>query len=238
MTAAESSFEAAEKIGGWIPRALVISQRTFVSYGQFVATNTVLLGLNKAREEKGARHPSNLEQVVDGYSHDSMSMAVIGLCSLLASADNKRLAGQGVVSLQAIYHRLKQPDVAAAFLDLWEEKHNSAFLAAWGRTRATAKGWVDEFLAAYRRLDWARGGSISRLQHLRNHGLAHLLERQMTESITLEELRVLMERLSEMTEPLGYLRLEVEMGRVSIDDATEWERNSLSCWRSMLATRG
>ncbi|TPE53217.1 hypothetical protein [Amaricoccus solimangrovi] len=226
----ESPIEAARKVAEWMPRTLRIAHRTFISHGQFTAANALLLEVQEVEDARSFIRQHDFREVIHGYSHDSMCMAVVGLCSLLAKSDSRRSAGQGVVSLQEIYHRLKFPDEAEAFVDLWEEKQDPAFCAAFGGSRADAYAWINAFLAAWRKLDWNPGGSISRLQHLRHHGIAHLLEKPMAKSVTAEELRNLMESLGQMTEPLG--RLNLDGGEwASMEISSDAHRRSLRYWR-------
>src|SRR6185503_11738856 len=47
---------------------------------------------------------------------------------------------------------------------------------------------IDQFKKKYILLDWSKGGPIGRLKQLRNHGLVHLLDAPVGESVTYDEL--------------------------------------------------
>ena len=100
------------------------------------------------------------------------------------------------VSFQAIHRLLKDPNVVAELLQVLEDRHGSDVFSP-SRTEL-----IKEFRQIYGEIDWKVHG---RLVHLRNLGIAHLTPAEMTKSVTIVELRTLVQIISRLTSNLQHL---------------------------------
>ncbi|XSC46733.1 hypothetical protein ACF1BQ_014045 [Bradyrhizobium sp. RDT10] len=101
-----------------------------------------------------------------------------------------------MVSFQAVHRLLKDPKVVTGLLQTLEDRHGSDVLPP-SRTEL-----IEEFQQTYQKIDWKVHG---RLVHLRNRGIAHLTPEEMKKSVTMSELRTLVEIVSRLTAILQHL---------------------------------
>jgi len=120
---------------------------------------------------------------------DALMMAALRVSILLDRDDQ-------MVSFQAVHRLLKDPKVVTSLLQMLEDRHGSDVLPP-SRTEL-----IEEFRQTYRKIDWKVHG---RLVHLRNRGIAHLTPEEMKNSVTMSELRTLVEIVSRLTATLQHL---------------------------------
>jgi hypothetical protein len=119
---------------------------------------------------------------------DALLMAALRVSVLLDRDD---------VSFQSVHRLLKDPSVVAGLLQALEDRHGPDFVLPPSRTVL-----IEEFRQIYGEIDWKVHG---RLVHLRNLGIAHLTPEDMTKSVTLDELRTMVEVVSRLTTNLQHL---------------------------------
>jgi hypothetical protein len=119
---------------------------------------------------------------------DALLMTVLRVSILLDRDD---------VSFQAVHRLLKDPTVVAGLLQALEDRHGPDFVLPPSRTVL-----IEEFRQIYGEIDWKVHG---RLVYLRNLGIAHLTPEEMTKSVTLDELRTMVEIVSRLTTNLQHL---------------------------------
>lgn len=160
-------------------RLITVTVRCVISFGLADGLNARLLATpGDGRDD--------WHQAVAGFHRDTLLMAALR-AAILLDADDR------VVSFQAVYHRMKRPDVQAGLLQALEERHGSDDMPP---SRADL---IEEFRQTYNEIDWKAHG---RLKHLRNLGIAHLTPEKMFKSITLEELRTLVAIISQLATTL------------------------------------
>ena len=120
---------------------------------------------------------------------DALLMAVLRLSILLDREDR-------VLSFQSVHRLLKDPSVVAVLLQALEDREGSDVFSS-SRTEL-----IEEFRQIYREINWKVHG---RLVHLRNLGIAHLTPEEMTKSVTLDELRTMVEVVVRLTVSLQHL---------------------------------
>jgi hypothetical protein len=130
------------------------------------------------------------KQAAAGFRGDNQMMAALRT-ALLLDRDEAN------VSFQTVYHRLKEPAVRSALLQVLADRHGDDDLFPPARTDL-----VDEFLRAYSEIDWQVHG---RLTHFRNLGIAHLTPAKMSKSITFGELRTLVRIIGRLAATLQTL---------------------------------
>jgi hypothetical protein len=101
-----------------------------------------------------------------------------------------------MVSFQAIHRLLKDPAVVASLLQALEDRHG------WDVLPPSRTELIEEFRQTYNEIDWKVHG---RLVHFRNQGIAHLTPEEMRKSVTMAELRTLVEIVSRLAATLQHL---------------------------------
>jgi hypothetical protein len=138
----------------------------------------------------------NTREIASGYRGDAISMTAVRL-ALLLDADPK------VVSFQNVYRRLERPEVVDALVRRARGKSPWAE-ALEDRVEENIRASVESFLSIYRAIDWH--DLHGRLQHFRNHGLAHLPPQQIKRRVTFAEIRSLVRSVA----ALGASRRSIE----------------------------
>jgi hypothetical protein len=128
-------------------------------------------------------------QPVSVLHRDALLMAALRVAMLL-DADPK------AVSFQTFYHDLKDPNVQTALLQELESQRGPD---VFNPTRAEL---IAEYLRTYGGIDW---NVHSRLTHFRNLGIAHLTLDQLKKSVTIAELRTLVEIVTHLAGNLQHL---------------------------------
>jgi hypothetical protein len=149
------------------PRLITVAIRCAWSFGASNGLNDILV--TPSDPDAPWRQPISVLQ------RDAMLMAGLRATLLLDS-------GSTVVSLQEVYHALKETSVQTTLLLALEARHGPDHFTP------TRTDLIADFLEAYRAIDWQAYG---RLKHLRNLGIAHLVLDQPTKSVTLPELGAL-----------------------------------------------
>jgi hypothetical protein len=163
-------------------RLITVTTRCVISFGPADGLNEFLLAGKSDRHE-------DWRQAIWCFQRDGLLMAALP-AALLLDADER------VLSFQTVYHRLEKPDVQATLLQMLEGRHGPDDISP---SRAEL---IEEFRGTYREIDWKAHG---RLVHFRNRGIAHPTPEKMLKSITLVELRRLIEIISRLATTLQHL---------------------------------
>jgi hypothetical protein len=162
-------------------RLVTVATRCVFSFGSADGLNDLLL--NQDDQAGGWRQP------VAVLHRDALMMAVVRTCILLDRDDR-------MVSFQAIHRFMKESDVVASLLQALEDRHGYDLLPP------SRVELIEEFRQTYSEIDWKVHG---RLTHFRNRGIAHLTPEEMTASVTMAELRTLVQIVSRLTATLQHL---------------------------------
>jgi hypothetical protein len=162
-------------------RLITVASRCVFSFGSGDGLNDLLLLPDDPHG--GWRQP------IAVLHRDALMMAALRVSILLDRNDQ-------MVSFQAVHRLLKDPNVVTGLLQTLEDRHGLDVLSP-SRTEL-----IEEFRQTYQKIDWKAHG---RLVHLRNRGIAHLTLEEMKKSITMSELRTLVEIVSRLTATLQHL---------------------------------
>jgi hypothetical protein len=162
-------------------RLITVASRCVFSFGSGDGLNDLLLLPDDPHGE--------WRQPIAVLHRDALMMAALRVSILLDRDDQ-------MVSFQAVYRLLKDPNVMTGLLQTLEDRHGPDILSP-SRTEL-----IDEFRHTYQKIDWKVHG---RLVHLRNRGIAHLTPEEMKHSVTMSELRTLVEIVSQLTAILQQL---------------------------------
>jgi hypothetical protein len=162
-------------------RLITVASRCVFSFGSGDGLNDLLLLPDDPHGE--------WRQPIAVLHRDALMMAALRVSILLDRDDQ-------MVSFQAVHRRLKDPKVVTGLLQMLEDRHGSDVLPP-SRTEL-----IEEFRQTYQQIDWKVHG---RLVHLRNRGIAHLTPEEMKKSVTMSELRTLVEIVSRLTAILQHL---------------------------------
>ena len=145
-------------------------------------------GLNDLLQLRDDPH-GDWRQPIAVLHRDALLMVALRV-SILLDRDDR------MVSFQAVHRFLKDPGVVATLLQTLEDRHGFDDL------EPSRTDLIDEFRQVYGTIDWKVHG---RLVHLRNRGIAHLTLEEMKKSVTMAELRALVEIVSRLTTILQHL---------------------------------
>lgn len=162
-------------------RIITVASRCVFSFGSGEGLNDLLLLPDDPHGE--------WRQPIAVLHRDALMMAALRVSILLDRDDQ-------MVSLQAVHRLLKDPVVVTSLLQTLEDRHGSDDLPP-SRTDL-----IEEFRQTYQKIDWKAHG---RLVHLRNRGIAHLTPEEMKKSVTMSELRTLVEIVIRLTAILQHL---------------------------------
>lgn len=162
-------------------RLITVASRCVFSFGSGDGLNDLLLLPDDPHGE--------WRQSIAVLHRDALMMAALRVSILLDRDDQ-------MVSFQAVHRLLKDPTVVTGLLQTLEDRHGSDVLPS-SRTEL-----IEEFRQTYQKIDWKVHG---RLVHLRNLGIAHLTPEEMKKSVTMSELRTLVEIVSRLTAILQHL---------------------------------
>ena len=156
-------------------RIITVASRCVWSFGTGDGLNDLLLLPDDPH--------GDWRQPIAVLHRDALMMAALRV-SILLDRDPQ------MVSFQAVHRLLKDPGVVASLLQTLEDRHGFDDLPP-SRTEL-----IEEFRQAYGKIDWKVHG---RLVHLRNLGIAHLTLEELKKSVTMAELRTLVETVSRLT---------------------------------------
>jgi hypothetical protein len=162
-------------------RLITVASRCVFSFGAGDGLNDLLL-------LPGDPH-GEWRQPIAVLHRDALMMAALRVSILLDRDDQ-------MVSFQAVHRLFQDSNVVAGLLQTLEGRHGSDVLPP-SRTEL-----IEEFRQTYEKIDWEVHG---RLVHLRNRGIAHLTPEEMKKSVTMSELRTLVEIVSRLTAILQHL---------------------------------
>jgi hypothetical protein len=185
--------------------------------GLFKGTNTVLL--DRPNDGRHLRH--NMQ----AFASDAAMVTVVRIAALL---DRGVSSHDDTISFQVIFRWLARPEVSAALIADAVAQSDVIFP---DRQEAAARRAMLNFDAAYRSLDWSKGGAVSRLKHLRNLGVAHLTLKEVTTSITYDELEFMARAVGEMAEALLFFADDNIM--VSAADIDVSARDARNIWEAV-----
>jgi hypothetical protein len=170
----------ADSILATASRLITVATRCVWSFGAAEGLNDALLASDDPHG--GWRQP------VAVLHRDALMMVVIRVAILLDR--------DAEVSFQTIHRLLKDPEAVAVLLHTLENRDGPDILTP-SRTCL-----IEDYFRTYSRIDWKVHG---RLMHLRNLGIAHLTPEEMRKSVTIAELRTLVEIISRLTATLQHL---------------------------------
>jgi hypothetical protein len=186
-------------------RLITVAIRCVFSFGSADGLNDLLLTRD---DQKG-----DWRKPLWVLHRDALLMAALRL-SILLDRDDR------VLSFQSVHRLLQDPGVVTALLQTLEDRHGSDVLPP-SRTEL-----IKEFRQIYGEIDWKMHG---RLVNLRNQGIAHLTPEEMTRSVTLDELRTMVELMSRLTANLQHLCQTQTAFRLDIlNEYRELARNTMT----------
>jgi hypothetical protein len=162
-------------------RLITVVTRCMFSFGSADGLNDLLLTPDDPH--------GDWRQPVSVLHRDAFMMVALRVSMLLDRDDQ-------MLSFQAVHRLLKDPSVVAALLQALEDRHGPDVF------EPSRSELIEEFRQIYGEIDWKVYG---RLLHLRNLGIAHLTLEEMTKSITIAELRTLVEIVSRLSAILQHL---------------------------------
>lgn len=166
------SDPGAEFILAHAHRLVTVATRCVFSFGAADGLNDLLLTSDDPH--------GDWRQPVSVLHRDGLMMAALRVSILLDRDD---------LSFQAVHRLLKDPGVVAALLLALEDRHGPDVY------EPSLTETIEEFRKIYSEIDWKIHG---RLVHLRNLGIAHLTPEDMTKSVTIDELRTMVEIVSRL----------------------------------------
>lgn len=173
-----------------------------VSHAERLVKHAVLCAMYFGLTEGAHRTINEIDDVDSGWHQAavgfglSAEMATIVLVSALLDSNREK---PDVVSLQAMYHRLKRSDVQDSLIERYRE-HDEFANALDG---IDTRGLIDRFLLTYRQIDFK--DTHGRMKDLRDRGLVHILVQKHSSSFHFEELRTFVNQISELSEILQRL---------------------------------
>lgn len=162
-------------------RLIVVATRCAWSFGAADGLNDILTSRPDPHGE--------WRQPVAVLHRDALLMAALRV-SILLDADPT------AVSFQTAYHALKDPTVQATLLQELDAKCGPDVFTP------TRSDLIGTYLQTYGEIDWKVHG---RLVHLRNSGIAHLTLDQLKKSVTLSELRTMVEIVTRLASTMQQL---------------------------------
>jgi hypothetical protein len=162
-------------------RLIMVATRCAWSFGAAEGLNDLLTSPTDPHGE--------WRQPVSVLHRDALLMAALRVSVLLD-------AHPGVVSFQTVYHALKEPAVQAALLQELDANHATDVFTP------TRTDLIGRYIQTYGEIDWSVHG---RLVHLRNLDIAHLTLDKLKKSITLSELRTMVEVVTRLASTMQHL---------------------------------
>jgi hypothetical protein len=213
---------AADYVQTEAPRLIRVAGETAISFALFDGADRALSFANEEDVHEDAW------QTALGYHGFTIYATAIQLVLLLDRNPK-------VVSFQHIYCCLKRPDVVDLLVH--RARHATPLAEALDdRIADDARASIKRFLETYRAIDWR--DLHGRLQHFRNHGLAHLTTTRIKKPVFSAEIRSLVHSVAVLAEcltpfdPSGVLV-------VRLDDINEyWSKNARLAWEAAFRTFG
>jgi hypothetical protein len=175
-------------------RLITVATRCAWSFGAMDGLNDIL---QSPTDPQG-----DWRQPLSVLHRDALLMAALRV-EVLLDADSS------VVSFQTVYHSLKEQAVQAELLMAIEaERGPDVFSPA-------RPELIEQYLRTYREIDWKAHG---RLKHFRNFDIAHLLPDPRSKSVTIAELRTMVEIVSRLA---GTLQRLVQTNTAFHDDMAD-----------------
>jgi hypothetical protein len=207
---------AADYVERAAPRLVKVAAVTAISFALYDGANGALLELKNADQ--------NTREIASGYGVNAISMTAVRL-TLLLDADPK------VVSFQTVYRRLERPDVVDTLVRRARDKSPWAE-ALEDRVEEDIRASVASFLRIYRAIDWH--DLHGRLQHFRNHGLAHLTPQQIQRRVTYAEITSLVRSVAALSECLT--SFDPDGVPLRADEIADWSDRAKSVWKAAFGT--
>lgn len=178
--------EITKQIHRMSPRLALISLRLAWTHGIQRGANRALLESN--HDNGSAR------DIVANFHREAMGMTAIRLCALLQR-------GNKIVSYQAIYQRLKIPEVVELLVA--HEKARAVPYNIEEMAEAAARKGIQDFSTAYKEIFESQTDLYGRLCHFRNRGLAHITEEQMSKFIKYSEVHAIVQNVMTMANSMA-----------------------------------
>jgi hypothetical protein len=197
------------------PRLVRVTAITATSFALFEGGNRALCDPQVGCED--------VREIAKGYIDDTVSMTAVRL-SLLLDAD------PNVISFQTVYRRLNRPVV----IDVLVRRARDRAEALEDRTEENIRASVASFLKTYRAIDWR--SLHGRLQHFRNHGLAHLLPQPIKKRPSYGEIGALVRSVTRMGECL--VSFDPNGVPLRVDEIAEWSNRAKATWEAAFQREG
>jgi hypothetical protein len=203
---------AADYIQDAAPRLIKVAAITAISFALYDGANRVLLDPPDSRED--------VRQIVSGYREGTISITALRLMVLLDADPN-------VISFQTVYRRLKRLEVVDALVRRVRDRSPWAE-ALEDQVEADVRASVARFLNIYEAINWH--DLHGRLQHFRNHGLAHPLPQPIKKRVSYAEIGSLVRSVTE----LGECLVSFDPGGVPlrVDEIADWSDRAKSVWEA------
>jgi hypothetical protein len=194
------------------PRLVKVAAITAISFALYDGANRVLLDRQESREDA--------RQIVVGYREGTISITAVRLMVLLDADPN-------VVSFQTVYRRLNRAEVVDELVRRARDRSPWAE-ALEDQVEANIRASVRKFLETYKTINWH--DLHGRLQHFRNHGLAHLLPQRIKKRVSYAEIASLVRSVT----VLGECLVSFDPGGVPlrIDEIKDWSDRAKSVWEA------
>ncbi|RXH40995.1 hypothetical protein [Bradyrhizobium zhanjiangense] len=187
-------------------RLIVVATRCAWSFGAADGLNDILA----SRPD----HHGEWRQPVSVLHRDVLLMAALRV-SILLDADRT------AVSFQTVYHALKEPAVQATLLQALDAKCGPDVFTP------TRGDLIGTYLQTYSEIDWNVHG---RLVHLRNLGIAHLSLDQLRKSVTLPELRAMVELVARLASTLQqFLQTDTAFHGDMVEECRDQVKRVIDC---------
>jgi hypothetical protein len=203
---------SADYVQNAAPRLIKVAAITAISFALYDGANRVLLDLQDSREDA--------RQIVSGYREGTISIAALRLMVLLDADPN-------VISFQTVYRRLNRPEVVDALVRRARDRSPWAE-ALEDQVEANVRASVSRFLNTYEAINWH--DLHGRLQHFRNHGLAHLLPQPIKKRVSYAEIGSLVRSVTVLGECL--VSFDPDGVPLRVDEIADWSDRAKSVWEA------
>jgi hypothetical protein len=193
---------SADYVQNAAPRLIKVAAITAISFALYDGANRVLLDLQDSREDA--------RQILSGYREGTISIAALRLMVLLDADPN-------VISFQTVYRRLNRPEVVDALVRRARDRSPWAE-ALEDQVEANVRASVSRFLNTYEAINWH--DLHGRLQHFRNHGLAHLLPQPIKKRVSYAEISSLVRSVTVLGECL--VSFDPDGVPLRVDEIADW----------------
>lgn len=207
----ETAEEAARKVVRMADRLRRWTEMACRSWGLYNGTNSAI-GSIKDQAPLAA-------SMADAAREHAALMTVLRVSALLD-------ADPGTISFQAVHHRLKIEGAAEAIAGIFAQTPPASSIE---KARPACAASIGRFEAAYGTIKWPVCG---KLQHFRNHDLAHLSWVEATRSVTYGEIDALISILMKLSTEVCFMTSG--LNEDADEDREAAQADGLEFWRAAL----